>query len=68
MRRTYRPTRTIGAVPLRVRVSLLAILAAFWFVLAAVQLSRGHVLIGALYLACGVVLTLLARRASALRR
>ena len=55
-------------MPLRVRVSLLAILDAFWFVLAAVQLSRGHVLIGALYLACGVVLTLLARRASALRR
>jgi hypothetical protein len=68
MRRTYRPARTICGVPLRVRISLLAVLAAFWFVLSAVRFSHGQVFVGVLYFLCGGVLTLLARQAATKRR
>jgi hypothetical protein len=53
---------------MRTRLTLLALLALGWFVLAVVNLVRAHVVVGLAYAVCGVVVTSLTLRLSRGRR
>jgi hypothetical protein len=52
----------------RARLTILIVLAVGWFVLALVNLLKGHVLVGTAYVVCGVVITTLTLRLSKGRR
>jgi hypothetical protein len=51
-----------------VRVALLGVLAVGWFVLAAVNFARVHVVVGLAYTACGMVVAGLTLRFTRGRR
>lgn len=52
----------------RSRVVLLGVVALAWFGLGAVNIARHQLLVGVVYVVCGVVVTLLALRMSGGRR
>ncbi len=53
---------------MRARLVLLGVLAVGWFVLAVVNLVKGHVVVGLAYAVCGAVITTLTLRLSKGRR
>ena len=53
---------------MRARLVLLGVLAVGWFVLAAANLVKGHVVVGLSYAVCGAVITTLTLRLSKGRR
>ena len=59
---------TIALVNMRARLVLLGVLAAGWFVLAVVNLVKGHVVVGVAYAVCGAVITTMTLRLSKGRR
>jgi hypothetical protein len=51
-----------------VRLSILLLLALGWFVLAVVNVAKGHPVVGGSYAACGAIISIMTYRLSKGRR